>query len=148
MATTIISNRENYLDRIARREFAPSKSNQIALSVLAESVEHPLIRDLYFDRTPNEYEQRAWINVADLAESNYATANAWCLAAFHSTNEQDITYCTNKALEADPTHKLAGQFLDAINLGLADRFQQAAAEGGHKARTIYEAKTELLTIER
>lgn len=148
MAITIISNREDYLDRIARREFAPSKSNPIALSVLAESIEHPLIRDLYFDRTPNEYEQRAWINVADLAESNYATANAWCLAAFHSTNEQDINYYINKALDADPTHKLAGQFLDAINLGLADRLQQAAAKGGHKARTIYEAKTELLTIER
>lgn len=147
MAITIISNREDYLDRIARREFAPSKNNPIALGVLAESIEHPLIRDLYFDRTPNEYEQRAWINVADLAESNYAKANAWCLAAFHSDTELDINYCTNKALEADPTHKLAGQFLDAINLGLADRLQQAAAEGGHKARTIYEAKTELLIIE-
>lgn len=148
MAITIISNREDYLDRIARREFAPSKNNPIALGVLVESIEHPLIRDLYFDRAPNEYEQRAWINVADLAESNYAKANAWCLAAFHSTNEQDINYCINKALDVDPTHKLAGQFLDAINSGLADRLQQAAAKGGHKARTIYEAKTELLTIER
>ena len=40
MAITIISNREDYLDRIARREFAPSKNNPIALGVLAESIEH------------------------------------------------------------------------------------------------------------
>ncbi|HAT1169666.1 TPA: hypothetical protein I8W37_002883 [Corynebacterium striatum] len=46
MAITIISSRENYLNRIARREFAPSKSHPIALGVLAESIEHPLIRDL------------------------------------------------------------------------------------------------------
>ena len=102
-----------YLDRIIYGE--PDQENEAdVIQLLAESVESPLLRDMYLNRGVNAKEEIVWTKVSEHTETPYAAASALCLAAFHS-----------------------GLMDKALSYGIVDRMNKAIASGAAKAHQNY-----------
>lgn len=125
-----------YLDRIIYGE--PDQDNEAdVIQLLAESVESPLLRDMYLNRGVNAKEEIVWTKVSEHTETPYAAASALCLAAFHSPNVNSKERYVRAALLEDPDHVLAGLMDKALSYGIVDRMNKAIASGAAKAHQNY-----------
>lgn len=125
-----------YLDRIAHRALDP-EDELAAAAAMAESIETPLFRDMFFSRKPNGYEEQAWVESALFTRTMYATASAMCLAAFHARNEDSKRQYIAEALRVCPAHHLAKLCQQAIDLNATDQMDRAMAAGGAQAYKKY-----------
>lgn len=146
MATELTKSYEHYLDRIARGEVTTTNFNQPALEQLAEYVAHVECRDLFFDRTPNKLEGQAWETIASRADSAHVRANAWCLAAFHTTEHKTIPHYLAMAQRAVPDHSLAKTMIRIYEIATPHRFTHALARGGRSARDLFEGRGYVLGL--
>ncbi|MDU4729779.1 MAG: DUF4192 family protein [Corynebacterium sp.] len=140
MATELTKSYEHYLDRIARGQVSTTKFNQPALKQLADYVAHVECRDLFFDRTPNKLEGQAWETIASRAGSAHVRANAWCLAAFHTTEHKTIPHYLAMAQRAVPDHSLANMMIRLYEIATPPGFAHARARGGRSARELFEGR--------
>lgn len=127
---------DTYLDHIIS-ENADQDGNITPIQLLAESIEYPLLRDTYFSRDANPKERLAWVKVPELTKTPYATANALCLAAFHTTDTKSKGLYISAALREDPNHKLANLMEEALEYGIIDRVNKTMARSGAKAYQHY-----------
>ena len=146
MATELTKSYEHYLDRIARGEVTTTNFIQPALEQLAEYVAHVECRDLFFDRTPNKLEGQAWETIASRADSAHVRANAWCLAAFHTTEHKTIPHYLAMAQRAVPDHSLAKTMIRIYEIATPHRFTHALARGGRSARDLFEGRGSVLGL--
>lgn len=125
-----------YLDRIICRE--PTQDDETAvIQLLAESVESPLLRDMYFNRGANPEEELVWVKASEFTGTPYATANALCLAAFHTQNVSSKQLYIRAALRKDPDHSLAELMGRVIDYGLIEQMNGVIAKGAAEAHQNY-----------
>lgn len=125
-----------YLDNIICGE--PSQEDEGDMNqILADSLESPLLRDMYLNRGANPKEEIVWAEVAELTATPYATASALCLAAFHAQNVEMKEIYVREALSKDPDHTLAGLMEKALKLGIVDRMNAAMLRGAAQAHQNY-----------
>ena len=127
---------DTYLDNIICGE-PPQEDEVDMIQILAESVESPLLRDMYLNRGMNAKEEIVWAEVSTLTATPYATASALCLAAFHTLDMDKKERYVREALSEDPDHVLAGLMAKALEYGIVDQMNAAILRGAAKAQQNY-----------
>lgn len=125
-----------YLDRIIHGE-ATQDDEKTVIQLLADSLESPLLRDTYFNRGANPEEELAWVRASEFTKTPHATANALCLAAFHTQNVSSKRLYIRAALREDPDHSLAELMERAIGYGIIDQMNETIAGGAAKSYQKY-----------
>lgn len=125
-----------FLDRIIHGEHTQGNETA-AIQLLAESLESPLLRDTYFNRGMNAEEELVWAKVSEFTKTPQATANALCLAAFHTRNVSSKRLYIRAALREDSDHSLAELMERAIGYGIIDQMNETIAGGAAKSYQKY-----------
>lgn len=125
-----------YLDRIICGGAVQGDETAV-LQLLAESVESPLLRDVYFNRGANPKEELAWVKVSEFTKTPCATANALCLAAFHTQNVSSKRLYIRAALREEPDNSLAELMGRAIGYGIIDEMNETIVKAAAKSYQKY-----------
>lgn len=127
---------DSYLDRIVCGEPVQDDETTV-IQLLADSLESPLLRDVYFNRGVHPEEELVWVKVSEFTKTPQATANALCLAAFHTRNVSSKRLYIRAALREDPDHSLAELMERAIGYGIIDQMNETIAGGAAKSYQKY-----------